>query len=91
MLIDENGVVVVDHRPRLALDGLAVETGSFAQVYGAVAVDATEAGFTVNAPDAMTVTLQNPMGYNGTRILSKAGELLDYTSILVPRAVKLDA
>jgi len=90
VLIDENGVVVVDHRPRLALDGLAVETGSFAQVYGAVAIDATEAGFTVNAPDAMAVTLQNPVGYNGTRILSKEGELLDYTAILVPRAVKLD-
>jgi len=90
VLIDENGVVVIDHRPRLALDGLAVETGSFAQVYGTAGTDATVDGFTLDAPDAITVALQNPVDFNGTRILSKEGELLDYTAILVPRALKLD-
>ncbi len=90
VLIDDAGTVVLDHRPRLALDGLAVEAGGFAQLYGTTSVDATETGFTVDAPDAIAVALQSPSGYNGTRILSKEGELLDYTAIQVPRALKLD-
>lgn len=90
LLIDDQGLVEVDHRPRLALDGLAVETGGFAQVYGTTAIDATADQFTLNAHGPMTVTLQNPSGYNGTRILSKAGAVLDYSAILVPRALKLD-
>ncbi|MEJ2693089.1 MAG: DUF4382 domain-containing protein [Candidatus Thiodiazotropha sp.] len=90
VLIDDQGSVVIDHRPRLSLDGLAVETGDFVQVYGSAATDATTDGFTLNAPDTLAVTLQNPVSYNGTRILSKEGALLDYTAVVVPRLLKLD-
>ncbi len=92
VLIDESGAVVVDHRPRLALDGLAVESGAFAQVYGSAATDATIDGFMLNAgnPSPMSVVLQASNGYNGTRILSKEGELLDYTAITTGRMLKLD-
>jgi hypothetical protein len=89
LLIDDQGAVEVDHRPRLALDGLAVETGAFAQVYGNAVTDATADGFTLNAPDPMTVVLQNPTGYNGTRILSKEGAVLDYRAIVVTRGLKV--
>lgn len=90
VLIDDQGSVVIDHRPRLSLDGLAVEIGDFVQVYGSTATDATMDGFTLNAPDTMAVMLQNPAGYKGTRILSKEGVLLDYTAVVVPRLLKLD-
>jgi hypothetical protein len=90
LLIDDQGMVEVDQRPRLALDGLAVEAGAFTQVYGSAATDAAVDGFTLNAPYPMTVALQNPSGYNGTRILSKEGAILDYTAIVVSRALKLD-
>jgi hypothetical protein len=90
VLIDDAGGVVVDHRPRLALDGLALESGAFNQVYGSAANDATETGFVLDAGGALTVALQSPGGYNGTRILSKEGGLLDYTAILTGRMLKLD-
>ncbi|MEJ2455614.1 MAG: DUF4382 domain-containing protein [Candidatus Thiodiazotropha sp.] len=90
VLIDETGSVVVDHRPRLALDGLAVETGAFTQAYGSANGDATMDEFLLEAGSSITVALQNPSGYNGTRILTKEGGLLDYTAILSGRMLKLD-
>ncbi|MCU7798338.1 MAG: DUF4382 domain-containing protein [Candidatus Thiodiazotropha sp. (ex Myrtea spinifera)] len=90
LLIDDQGGVVTDHRPRLALDGLAVEMGVFSQAYGTAATDADINGFTMHTPDIVTVDLQDPTGFNGTRILSKDGEILDYTAILIPRALKVD-
>jgi len=92
LLIDESGVVLVDHRPQIALDGLAVEMGVFQQNYGVAATNAVSDGFdmTLGTGDPLSVTLQNPTTFNGTRILSKQGELLDYSAILTPRALKVD-
>jgi hypothetical protein len=90
VLIDDSGVVEIDHRPRLSIDGLAVETGLFAQLYGSATNDATAAGFSLDAGDPVSVALQSPVGYNGTRILSKEGAILDYTAILLGRMLKLD-
>lgn len=93
VLIDDQGAVIVDHRPQIALDGLAVEMGVFLQAYGTAATDATADGFDMNlgtvTPQA--VTLQpSTADINGTRILSKSGELLDYSAIVTPRALKVD-
>jgi hypothetical protein len=90
VLVDDQGTVVLDHRPRLALDALAIEAGIFAQLHGGAAGDATLDGFALATPDPITETLQNPSTYPGTRILSKQGAILDYTSILAPRVLKLD-
>jgi len=92
LLIDASGAVVVDHRPQIALDGLAVEMGVFQQAYGVAAADATVDGFdmTLGTSNPLAVSLQNPVGFNGTRILSKQGELLGYSAILTPRALKVD-
>ncbi|MCU7905519.1 MAG: DUF4382 domain-containing protein [Candidatus Thiodiazotropha sp. (ex Epidulcina cf. delphinae)] len=92
VLIDEEGVIIRDHRPRMALDGLAVEMGDFSRVEGAVAADADAQGFTMTteAAEPLAVELQNPVGYNGTRIITKHGELLDYTAITVLRLLQVD-
>ncbi len=90
VLIDDQGVVEIDHRPRLALNGFAVETGAFAQLYGKAASEVASGQFTLDSSPDLTVLLQQPAGYNGTRILSKSGELLDATAIQVDRALKLD-
>ncbi|MEJ2591833.1 MAG: DUF4382 domain-containing protein [Candidatus Thiodiazotropha sp.] len=92
VLINDLGAVLVDHRPQIALDGFAVEMGAFLQAYGVTATDASVDGFdmTLGSGAAQAVTLQNPSGYNGTRILSKHGDLLDYSAITVPRALKID-
>jgi hypothetical protein len=96
VLIDDQGAVVVDHRPQIALDGLAVEMGSFLQAYGVAATDATAGGFTMTLGTGdQTVVLQSTDNsttdpINGTRILSKSGELLDYSAIVAPRALKVD-
>ncbi|MCU7842570.1 MAG: DUF4382 domain-containing protein [Candidatus Thiodiazotropha sp. (ex Monitilora ramsayi)] len=90
VLVDGQGHIVIDHRPQLGLEGLAVEMGRFSQVHGIVVTDADANGFTMNAPDTLDVVLQSPVGFNGTRILSKSGQLIDYTAILVRRALKVD-
>jgi hypothetical protein len=90
VLMNDQGVVEVDHRPRLILNGFAVETGSFAQVYATVATAVTAGRFDLSIADPRTVLLQQPAGFNGTRILSKSGDLLDESAIQVGRALKLD-
>ncbi len=90
LLVNESGQILVDHRPQLALDGLAVEMGDFVQLHGAVSVDADVNGFSMLTSTTVSVNLQDPTGFNGSRILSKSGEVLDYTAILVPRMIKVD-
>jgi hypothetical protein len=91
VLIDDQGAVLVDHRPQIALDGFAVEMGDFLQAYGSAASGVGVDGFDMTlASSTQAVTLQNPSGFNGTRILSKHGDLLDYTAITYPRALKVD-
>jgi hypothetical protein len=91
-LINDQGAVVVDHRPQIALDGLAVEMGSFVQAYGSAETGVTADNFTLALGSGnQTVMLQpSTSGINGTRILSKSGELLDSSAIVAPRALKVD-
>jgi hypothetical protein len=90
VLINDLGGVEIDHRPRLVLSGFAVETGDFAQVYAAAASAVTAGQFDLSIAAPKAVLLQQPTGINGTRILSKTGELLDETAIQVGRMLKLD-
>jgi hypothetical protein len=92
VLINDQGAVVVDHRPQIALDGLAVEMGPFVQAYGSAETGVTADNFTLTLGSGnQTVMLQpSTSGINGTRILSKSGELLDSSAIVAPRALKVD-
>ena len=83
----------------MALDGLVVELGEFLQLEGTVDENADTDGFDmtvkpgspVSSADALAVVLQaGSTDINGTRIISPTGELLDYTQIIVPRAVQVD-
>ncbi len=91
VLVDDQGLVVVDHRPRMTLDTLAVETGTFGSYAGTVTVSASDSQFTLqDGASPLLVNLQNPQGYNGTRILSNLGEVLDETAIQAPLNLTLD-
>lgn len=102
VLIDDAGDPVQDHRPLMLLDGLAVELGEFLSLDGEVATAANEESFVMQVNPAqpvaagpLAVALQagGEVGiepYNGTRILSKQGKLLDFTSITQFRAVTVD-
>ncbi|MBL3590438.1 MAG: DUF4382 domain-containing protein [gamma proteobacterium endosymbiont of Lamellibrachia anaximandri] len=104
VLISHEGIVKDKHHPLMEVDALVVEVGEFLQVEGEVATDADPDGFsmavTSSGPviitDTLAVALQadytngsaNPV--NGTRIVSKSGEILDYTQVIQPRAVQVD-
>ncbi len=95
VLVDDQGRVVVDHRPRLTLDTLVAETGTFGSYAGTVTVDATPNQFTLESGTTpLLVNLQNIQslapGLNGTRILSNLGEVLGYTAITAPLSLTLD-
>ncbi|MEJ2403941.1 MAG: DUF4382 domain-containing protein [Candidatus Thiodiazotropha sp.] len=96
VLIDDQGQTVVDHRPRLTLDTLVAETGTFGNYAGNVTVDATAYQFTLESDTTpLLINLQNIQslaagGMNGTRILSNLGEVLDYTAITAPLSLTLD-
>jgi hypothetical protein len=98
VLIDDQGLVIEDYRPLLALSGLAVELGEFLSLDGAALVDADIAGFNmaVNTgqavvSDNLEVVLQaGDPGVNGTRILSKEGNLLDSGAILQNSQLTVD-
>ena len=87
------------YRPLMVLDGLAVELGDFLQVEGEVAVDADIDGFemfvTSGGPVIVDPTLAVRLqpgapGINGTRILSKRGDVLQASDIDAPLAVQVD-
>jgi len=98
VLIDDAGHPIKDYRPLLRLDGLAVELGDFLSLDGRVASDATSSGFDMQVSPAqpvaagmLAVALQaGTADFNGTRILGKRGELLDYTAITSSRAISVD-
>jgi hypothetical protein len=88
-----------DHHAWMEIEALVVELGDFLQVEGEVAINADSDGFgmtvtssgAVITDDTLAVVLQpGSPGINGTRIISKSGELLDYTSITVPSPVQVD-
>ena len=99
LLVTHDGPQVDRHHPFMKVDGLAVELGEFLQVEGEVTTDADASSFTMTVSsggpiitaDALGVTLQGSTdAINGTRILSKTGEVLDSTAVVVPTPVEVD-
>jgi hypothetical protein len=85
--------------PLMQLDALAVELGDFLQVDGLVAVDADTTGFAMTVlSDAPTITdstltvmfQPGDAEVNGTRIVSKSGEILDPLDVKKPLPVQVD-
>ena len=82
----------------LSVEAIAVEAGDFLQLEGNVATssDSKEFGMDVtNGPiilsEELPVALQpGSTGINGTRIVTKTGELIDHNQIIVPRQVAVD-
>ncbi len=99
VLVDHEGVVNERYHPLMEVDALVVELGEFDQAEGEVTTDADAAGFAMEVTDSTTGVTPGPLdvvlqageaAINGTRIVSKAGELLDYSQISLPRAVQVD-
>ncbi|MEW8344699.1 MAG: DUF4382 domain-containing protein [Candidatus Thiodiazotropha sp.] len=99
VLVDQDGAVRDRYHPLMEVDALVVELGEFQRIEGEVIADADSNGFGMSvavsdlrvAERALDVMLQSgDPGINGTRIVSKQGELLDYLAIAVPREVQVD-
>ena len=82
----------------LSVEAIAVEAGDFLQLEGNVATNSDGKGFGMNVTNGpivlseeLPVALQaGSAGINGTRIVTKTGELIDHTQIIVPREVAVD-
>lgn len=99
-------IVVVTHEgvhdlyhPLMVVDGLVVELGEFSRVEGEVATSANATGFTMSVSSSgpeitdslLDVMLQQDgVGYNGTRVVSKSGKLINYSAIQAGRFVQVD-
>lgn len=99
VVVTHEGVQKDPFHPLMAVNGVVVELGEFLQVEGAVATDADTSGFgmsvTLGGPvisaDILSVMFQQgTTGVNGTRIVSRSGELLTPADIIVPLAVQVD-
>jgi hypothetical protein len=99
VLVTHDGVDKDDYHPLMAVDALAVEYGSFLQVEGNVATNADTSGFDMSVSSggpviteaALGVEFQpGDVGYNGTRVVSKSGVLLDPLQVVVPLPVQVD-
>ncbi|MEW7998200.1 MAG: DUF4382 domain-containing protein [Candidatus Thiodiazotropha endolucinida] len=99
VLVDNDGVVNDRYHPLMEVDALVIELGDFLQVEGEVATDADNSGFGMNVTESGSVVTAGPLdvmfhpdetGINGTRIVSKSGDILDYLEITVPRTVQVD-
>ncbi|MCU7944379.1 MAG: DUF4382 domain-containing protein [Candidatus Thiodiazotropha sp. (ex Cardiolucina cf. quadrata)] len=99
VLVDHDGVVSDRYHPLMEVDALVVELGDFLQVEGEVATDADSGGFGMNVTESGSVVTAGALdvmihpdepGINGTRIVSKSGDILDYLEITVPRTVQVD-
>ncbi|MEW8229428.1 MAG: DUF4382 domain-containing protein [Candidatus Thiodiazotropha endolucinida] len=99
VLVDHDGVVSDRYHPLMEVDALVIELGDFLQVEGEVATDADSGGFGMNVTEGGSVVTAGPLdimihpdepGINGTRIVSKSGDILDYLEITVPRVAQVD-
>jgi hypothetical protein len=99
VLVDHEGVVGERYHPLMEVDALVVELGEFLQLEGDVNRDGDSSGFamTVSTGDGfvagslLEVLLQaGESGVNGTRVVSKSGDLLTPLDILQPRQVQVD-
>ena len=86
VLVTADGVQRDPWLPLLVLDVLAAELGEFLQVDGSVLSDAE-----VDADQPLPVMLQaGGVDFNGTRIVSRDGELLDHTALTASQGVQVD-
>jgi hypothetical protein len=99
IVVDHSGVVKDIYYPFMKLDALVAELGEFLQLNGYVTENADISGFYMNVREGepilthspLGVVLQEgPVGVNGTRIVSKSGVLLDFSSVIVPKMVQVD-
>ena len=87
-----------DYHHLLAVDAIAIEAGDFLQLEGNAATDSDGTTFDMNVTngpillnEALPVALQaGSADINGTRIVTKTGELVDHSQIIVPREVAVD-
>ncbi len=89
VVVDHEGINGKRHWPRLRVDALVLKQGVFASLEGKPANDADMNGFELELPPEPTIN-RNPLPVvlqagdetrNGTRIVTKQGQLLDYTAI----------
>lgn len=99
VLVDHGGVVRDRYQPLMEVDALVIELGDFLQVEGEVTADADSAGFGMALTPGSPVVTDGQLdimfqsggpAINGTRIVSKTGDLLDYLEIIEPRLVQVD-
>jgi hypothetical protein len=99
VLVTHDGVVKDDDHPWMAVDALAIEYGEFLQVEGNVATSADTKGFDMNVSSSSAIITSELLavafqpgdaGYNGTRIVTKAGVLLEPTQVVTPLPVQVD-
>jgi hypothetical protein len=99
ILVTHDGVVKNHHHPLMVVDALVVEWGEFLQIAGQIATDADPAGFNMTVSsggpvitsDALAVLFQQgDPGVNGTRVVSRSGDLLLPTQVVVPLPVQVD-
>jgi hypothetical protein len=83
----------------MSVDALAVEYGLFLQLAGNVATNADSAGFDMAVSSGSPVIIDDNLAVmfqsgdvdvNGTRIVSKTGELLQPADVIVPLGVQAD-
>ncbi len=99
VLVSHDGIVKDRYHPLMEVDALVVEVGDFLQVEGEVAIDADTTGFSMTVAPGGPVVTEEPLdvmlqagefGVNGTRIVTKSGELLDDSQIIAPRPIQVD-
>lgn len=99
VLVDHDGVVGQRYHPLMEVEALVVELGEFLQLEGSVNRTADSVGFGMTVSEGEGVVADASLDVvfqagestvNGTRILSKTGDLLDYAEIAELRQVQVD-
>jgi len=100
VLVTHEGSQKDPYHPWMVVDALALELGEFLPLEGDVETEADIDGFTMNLTDGAPIIVGNPLSVllqqgetddiNGTRIVSKAGELLEASDILAMLPVQVD-
>lgn len=99
VVVTHDGVERDPHHPLMVLDALVVELGEFLTVEGEVATDADVDGFSMSVNTGGPVITRETLavmfqsggaGINGTRLVSKSGQLLTSTDVIVPLPVQVD-
>jgi hypothetical protein len=100
ILVDHDGVVRDRYQPLMEIDALVVELGEFLQLEGNVASNAdNSSGFSMTVTsgegvevgvDLDAVLLGGEVNLNGTRIVSKSGDIFDYQAIVQARQIQVD-